>query len=542
MAAVAILAVGTVGYVLAARQAVLSLLRHSDFDVHVATDAGGLPLLPTSPRVHPHIVEVASEARADPFMAKFAALRRCLDSCTDDLVMLVDADAVAVGPIGESDLLAGLDGRGLGMAEQPGILGSEGGREALRQHYLSCSLAYLLPGEGPPAEFRFYNSGIVIGRRATWEAFLAWSGRIAAQRPRSATVGEHMIADQDYLQVWANSVEPGRTALLPWSWNHCDKWDADFPKPGARFAHFSNFCRGPEVATIAAMRRLSGVPQARLSQPADDRMGIVIVTYNSAGSIGACLDVLAGLGHRVVVVDNASGDDTVEICRSAGAEVVVNDANLGFGAAVNLGVSRLATETVCLLNPDCLLTPSAVNAALTMLDRFPESLLVPDLLDWRGHRESGRQAGYTAWRLVADIVAGYGLTQLARLIYGQEGVGDESWAWPIGACIFLRRSEFLALGGFDARYFCYMEDVQLGREASRSGRTIRSLPVAVPHFGASGSRIDGEQRQQLLNRARLVYARINHPAAFALGLSVLERGLFHARALRRRLRRSGATA
>jgi GT2 family glycosyltransferase len=542
MGAVAILAVGTVGYVLAARQAVLSLLHHSDFDIHVATDADGLPLLPTSPRVHLNLVEVTSEARADPFMAKFTALRRCLDSCTDDLVMLVDADAVALGPIGEADLLAGLGGRGLAMAEQPGILGSEGGREALRQHYLNCSLAFLLPGETPPERFRFYNSGIVIGRRATWEAFLAWAGSIAVQRPRSATVGEHMIADQDYLQVWANNVEPGRTALLPWSWNHCDKWDADFPKQGARFAHFSNFCSGPEVETIAAMRRLSGVPQARLDPPADARLGIVIVTYNSAGSIGACLDMLAGLGHRVVVVDNASSDDTVAICRSAGAEVVVNDANLGFGAAVNLGVSRLATEAICLLNPDCLLTSAAVTAALTALDGDPESLLVPDMLDWRGNRESGRQAGYTAPRLVADIMAGYGLTRLAGMIYGQEGVSDESWAWPIGACIFMRRSAFLALGGFDARYFCYMEDVQLGREASRSGRIVRSLPVAIPHFGASGSRIDGEHRQQLLNRARLVYARVNHPAAFAIGLGALERCLYHARALRRRLRRLGGAA
>ena len=274
-----------------------------------------------------------------------------------------------------------------------------------------------------------------------------------------------------------------------------------------------------------------------------ERVTVLIVTFNSAHCIEALARGLAGVPN-VIVVDNASADDSCERVRSLmpAARLITMPANRGFGAANNAALAEVATEFALLLNPDCLLTPAAVTAALTALDRDPDSLLVPDTLDWRGNRESGRQAGYTAWRLLADIMAGYGLTRLAGMIYGQESAGDESWAWPIGACIFMRRSAFLALGGFDARYFCYMEDVQLGREASRSGRTVRSLPVAIPHFGASGSRIDGEHRQQLLNRARLVYARVNHPAAFAIGLGALERCLYHARALRRRLRRLGAAA
>lgn len=537
MAAVAILAVGSIGYVLAARQAVLSLLLHSDFHIHVATDEGGLPFLPVSSRVHPHLMSMRTEARADPFMAKFTALRLCLDHCTDDVVMLVDADAVALQPVAEADLVAALGDKGIAMAEQPGILGSEVGREQLFAHYTACSLAFLLPGEAAPEEFHFFNSGVAIGRRAAWEEFLAWATEIAAERPREARVGDHMIADQDYLQVWSNNVRPGSTALLPWKWNHCDKWDAGFPRPGARFAHFSNFCRGPEVETIATMRRLSGVPATRLRPVTAERLGIVIVTYNSAGSIGACLDMLAELGHRVVVVDNASSDDTVALCRSAGVEPIRNATNLGFGAAMNLGIAQLATENVCILNPDCLLTAPVADAAVAMLDADPDSLVVPDLTDWDGQRESGRQPGYTARRLVADMIAGYGLHRLAGMFYGRQGMGDGRWAWPIGACIFLRRALFNELGGFDPRYFCYMEDVELGRQASRRGKALRSLPLSVPHFGASGSSIGSEHRQELMNRARLTYAGINHPAAFALGLRLLERGLFVARYAWRRLRR-----
>ncbi len=73
------------------------------------------------------------------------------------------------------------------------------------------------------------------------------------------------------------------------------------------------------------------------------RVGIVIVTYNSALEIGACLEAACGANADVVVVDNASADCTVEAARRFPVRVLANRENRGFAAAVNQGIAALST-------------------------------------------------------------------------------------------------------------------------------------------------------------------------------------------------------
>src|SRR5690349_16561348 len=83
-------------------------------------------------------------------------------------------------------------------------------------------------------------------------------------------------------------------------------------------------------------------------------VGIIIVTYNSAGEIGACLDALSAREADIVVVDNASLDGTVEQVRSRGVRLLANSDNRGFAAAVNQGFAVLKNPYVLLLNPDAI--------------------------------------------------------------------------------------------------------------------------------------------------------------------------------------------
>src|SRR5690606_7563486 len=100
------------------------------------------------------------------------------------------------------------------------------------------------------------------------------------------------------------------------------------------------------------------------------RVAVVIVTYNSAGVLGGCLDSLAD-GARgvelvdVVVADNASKDDSVAIAERAGppVRVVQVGRNAGYAAAINAGVAALdldALDGVYVLNPDCRLRPGSI--------------------------------------------------------------------------------------------------------------------------------------------------------------------------------------
>lgn len=245
-------------YFRAAREAARSLLDHSDFEVFVGVGAGDGPRPPASARLR---VERLSDAttqlgRAGRFLRKFEALDACLRASDATHFVLLDADAVLVAPTKAHDVRDALGDRGLGMVEQSGIRGSDLGRAALLEHYVRHSLAFLAPDSRPPspADFRFFNSGVVLGTRDGMTEVVRWARERMAAAEGEHRVGEHMIADQDYFQVFANAVRPRACAQLPWAWNHCEHWDAGFPRPGARILHFSRFCRGPRRADVARMR------------------------------------------------------------------------------------------------------------------------------------------------------------------------------------------------------------------------------------------------------------------------------------------------
>src|SRR5690242_9287195 len=111
------------------------------------------------------------------------------------------------------------------------------------------------------------------------------------------------------------------------------------------------------------------------------QIGIVIVTFNSAAEIGACLDAALVTGADIVVVDNASQDGTIAEVARRGVRLIANSRNQGFAAAVNQGFAVLDLPYVLLLNPDSVLIsglellrvacdlPLAAGAGGRLLDR-----------------------------------------------------------------------------------------------------------------------------------------------------------------------------
>src|SRR6185436_8357803 len=110
-------------------------------------------------------------------------------------------------------------------------------------------------------------------------------------------------------------------------------------------------------------------------------IGIVIVTFNSAAEIGACLDAALPTGAEIVVVDNASHDSTIGEVARRGVRLIANSRNQGFAAAVNQGFAVLDSSYILLLNPDSVLIgglerlreachlPRAAGAGGRLLDR-----------------------------------------------------------------------------------------------------------------------------------------------------------------------------
>ncbi|MBY0330375.1 MAG: glycosyltransferase [Acetobacteraceae bacterium] len=215
---------------------------------------------------------------------------------------------------------------------------------------------------------------------------------------------------------------------------------------------------------------MPGEPEAAAAR----RVAVVTVTHDSAGVIA---DFLAACppGVAVTVVDNASADAGAALAAAAGARVIRNAANLGFGAACNLGLAAAEREFVLLANPDARLSPAAVAALVAAADAFPDAaILAPGIRDAEGQPVRSWDADQRRRR---------------RLPRRRD---TEPWpAGPIcvehvsGACMLLRRDDGLR---FDPGYFLYYEDDDLCAEARRRGRSVVLVPAAVvTHAGGASS-------------------------------------------------------
>jgi N-acetylglucosaminyl-diphospho-decaprenol L-rhamnosyltransferase len=196
------------------------------------------------------------------------------------------------------------------------------------------------------------------------------------------------------------------------------------------------------------------------------RVDVVVVTFNSERHIEACLDSL--LNNRrlgvVIVVDNKSTDNTLLIVteKFPGVRIVQTGANLGFGSAANRGLATMRdSEYVCILNPDTVVDFGAIDVLSAFLDDhkgvaivgprvrnldgtvYPSARSFPKPLTALGHALVG-----VFWK-DNPISSRYRTTDLA------------SPDWVSGTAMLARRAALDQVGGFDERYFMYVEDLDL---------------------------------------------------------------------------------
>jgi GT2 family glycosyltransferase len=212
---------------------------------------------------------------------------------------------------------------------------------------------------------------------------------------------------------------------------------------------------------------------------------VVVVAYHSDGHLGAALAYLDG-GLEVVVVDNDASPATARLASASGARYVPTPRNLGFAAAVNVGLREAwdGTRDVLLLNPDARVRGHDVLALQQAMRAHPRLAAVgPRLTDDQGRNQPAD------WPLPSPGQVWFDALTLSRFWRGPRFVA--------GAVLLLRAEALAHVGDFDERYFLYAEEADWQLRAQRLGWKVRVIgPVTATHVGGASSNDPATRERQ----------------------------------------------
>jgi GT2 family glycosyltransferase len=252
------------------------------------------------------------------------------------------------------------------------------------------------------------------------------------------------------------------------------------------------------------------------------RLSIVIVTYNSATDLPACLESLTRqapkVDHEIVIVDNASPDGTAAFARERWPGVRVLDAggNVGFARANNVGIRATFGELVLLLNPDTVATPGAIDTLVARLDGRPDAAVAgPRLVDGEGRAELsfGRMISPLAELRQKVLVNGHAARAAIISSYVERLTRrPREVDWVSGACLLVRRADAEAVGLLDERYFMYAEDVDFCAAIRARGRKVLFTPDAeVRHLRGRSAATARAATEAAYRRSQLAFYAKHHP-------------------------------
>ena len=246
------------------------------------------------------------------------------------------------------------------------------------------------------------------------------------------------------------------------------------------------------------------------------RVGLIIVTHHAAALVERCLHAVALQSRRpdrILVVDNASRDDTVARVAGVAAalgltiELVEQRENLGFAQANNHAVETLDDcGWVALLNPDACPEADWLQSLLAATARHPAAAAFGSRLMRDGAAEVLDGAGdeYHVSGLVWRRGHGQPVSQVAGALAERRVMA------ACAAAALYRRQDWVEAGGFDPRFFCYVEDVDLGFRLCLRGRECWYVPDAVAHHVGSATTGAGSAFSVYHGHRNLVWAFVKN--------------------------------
>jgi GT2 family glycosyltransferase len=211
---------------------------------------------------------------------------------------------------------------------------------------------------------------------------------------------------------------------------------------------------------------------------------VIIVTYNAGAYLAGCIESLRRqrwTDFEAIIVDNGSTDGAVEQLGvlPAAFRVIAVGENLGFAAANNRGAAATTAPWIALLNPDAIAAPDWLERLMAATRAHPDIAMFGSTqiqLD-----------DETRWDGLGDVYHASGIVWRGGFDHPVKipAPGGEVFS-PCAAAALYRHADFREAGGFDERFFCYVEDIDLAFRLRLKGqRALQIADAVVRHAGSA---------------------------------------------------------
>jgi len=249
------------------------------------------------------------------------------------------------------------------------------------------------------------------------------------------------------------------------------------------------------------------------------KVDIILVNWNSGNYLRSCLNLLSHsawnrINAQVYIVDNASDDDSMERLPSDLLQItcIQNKKNAGFGAACNQAAKIGRSEYILFLNLDVEVSESTIKESIVYMDaNLNVSVMGCRQVGKEGRVHPSCSRYFTFPRAMNEL---FGLSfffpktfRHATLMKDWDHNESRMVDNVMGSYYLVRRNDFERAGGFDERFFVYLEDIDLSLSISKQGGHIfYNNDISIIHHGnATTSSVLG-YRLFLANQSRLRYA------------------------------------
>jgi len=252
----------------------------------------------------------------------------------------------------------------------------------------------------------------------------------------------------------------------------------------------------------------------RLELTLNEPFSLLIVTFNSREHIDSCLTAVKNASIKtlseIIIVDNNSGDGTVDLVKNKYHEVkvIVNEMNMGYSKAINVGIKSAKSKYCLIINPDVKVLLGSVEIMMDyMINNTKVGLIGAKLVNEDGSLQ------YSVRRFLDLRTYLYRFTPLRGLLAGSsieryylmqdwDHSSNRIVDWVLGGCMLVRRDALSQVGMMDEDFFIYFEDVDWCHRMWQSGWQVAYIADAVmvhKHIRASANK--------LFNKATMIHFR-----------------------------------